>query len=102
MGAAKAANGRRAKVKSFRSSERHTRHHVVQFRGQHGDACTVHVDIYNWDVISQLVRRHLDTMASQLLPLELIDKCVGSKIWVIMKGDKGEKELDILAAVSQY
>jgi hypothetical protein len=48
------------------------------------------------------------TMASQLLPLglstltllarfivinrillELIDKCVGSKIWVVMKGDKG-------------
>ncbi|CAL5868463.1 uncharacterized protein PFLUO_LOCUS2689 [Penicillium psychrofluorescens] len=29
------------------------------------------------------------TMASQLLPLELIDKCVGSRIWVIMKGDKG-------------
>ncbi|TIA59899.1 hypothetical protein D6C77_04533 [Aureobasidium pullulans] len=28
-------------------------------------------------------------MASQLLPLELIDKCVGSRIWVIMKGDKG-------------
>jgi U6 snRNA-associated Sm-like protein LSm5 len=27
-------------------------------------------------------------MASQLLPLELIDKCVGSRIWVIMKGDK--------------
>ena len=30
------------------------------------------------------------TMASQLLPLELIDKCVGSRIWVIMKGDKGD------------
>ncbi|PNS17802.1 U6 snRNA-associated Sm-like protein LSm5 [Sphaceloma murrayae] len=29
-------------------------------------------------------------MATQLLPLELIDKCVGSKIWVIMKGDKGK------------
>jgi len=29
------------------------------------------------------------TMASQLLPLELIDRCVGSPIWVIMKGDKG-------------
>lgn len=29
-------------------------------------------------------------MASQLLPLELIDKCVGSRIRVIMKGDKGE------------
>lgn len=28
-------------------------------------------------------------MASQLLPLELIDRCVGSPIWVIMKGDKG-------------
>ncbi|KAK7967457.1 U6 snRNA-associated Sm-like protein LSm5 [Apiospora aurea] len=26
---------------------------------------------------------------SQLLPLELIDKCVGSRIWVVMKGDKG-------------
>ncbi|GAV81357.1 LSM domain-containing protein [Cephalotus follicularis] len=25
---------------------------------------------------------------SQLLPLELIDRCIGSKIWVIMKGDK--------------
>jgi len=29
-------------------------------------------------------------MATQLLPLELIDKCVGSPIWVIMKGDKGK------------
>ncbi|KAL4776330.1 LSM domain-containing protein, partial [Aspergillus nidulans var. acristatus] len=27
-------------------------------------------------------------MASQLLPLELIDKCVGSRIWIIMKNDK--------------
>ncbi|RDA95852.1 hypothetical protein CP533_5106 [Ophiocordyceps camponoti-saundersi (nom. inval.)] len=27
-------------------------------------------------------------MASQLLPLELIDKCVGSRIWVIMKDGK--------------
>ena len=25
---------------------------------------------------------------SSVLPLELIDKCIGSKIWVIMKGDK--------------
>jgi len=25
---------------------------------------------------------------TQLLPLELIDKCIGSRIWVIMKGDK--------------
>eukprot|EP00897_Mesotaenium_endlicherianum_P007838 jgi/Mesen1/7082/ME000369S06409 len=25
---------------------------------------------------------------SHLLPTELIDRCVGSKIWVIMKGDK--------------
>ncbi|KAI5848677.1 LSM domain-containing protein [Morchella snyderi] len=27
-------------------------------------------------------------MASQLLPLELVDKCVGSRIWVVMKGEK--------------
>ncbi|KAJ9082233.1 RNA-binding protein lsm5, variant 2 [Entomophthora muscae] len=25
---------------------------------------------------------------SQLLPLEIIDKCIGSKIWVVMKSDK--------------
>ena len=27
-------------------------------------------------------------MAGRLLPLELVDKCIGSRIWVIMKGDK--------------
>ncbi|KAK7468796.1 RNA-binding protein lsm5 [Stygiomarasmius scandens] len=27
-------------------------------------------------------------MASQILPLELIDRCIGSRIWVIMKGDR--------------
>eukprot|EP01128_Nolandella_sp_AFSM9_P002872 TRINITY_DN13288_c0_g1_i1.p1 TRINITY_DN13288_c0_g1~~TRINITY_DN13288_c0_g1_i1.p1 ORF type:complete len:124 (-),score=24.70 TRINITY_DN13288_c0_g1_i1:196-537(-) len=26
--------------------------------------------------------------ASQLLPLELIDRCIGQKLWVLMKGDK--------------
>eukprot|EP00011_Vannellida_sp_DIVA3-517-6-12_P002466 CAMPEP_0114625180 /NCGR_PEP_ID=MMETSP0168-20121206/11140_1 /TAXON_ID=95228 ORGANISM="Vannella sp., Strain DIVA3 517/6/12" /NCGR_SAMPLE_ID=MMETSP0168 /ASSEMBLY_ACC=CAM_ASM_000044 /LENGTH=96 /DNA_ID=CAMNT_0001836459 /DNA_START=1 /DNA_END=291 /DNA_ORIENTATION=- len=25
---------------------------------------------------------------AQLLPLELVDKCIGSRIWVIMKGNK--------------
>jgi U6 snRNA-associated Sm-like protein LSm5 len=25
---------------------------------------------------------------SHILPLELIDKCIGSKLWIIMKGDK--------------
>ena len=25
---------------------------------------------------------------SHLMPSELIDKCIGSKIWVVMKGDK--------------
>lgn len=25
---------------------------------------------------------------SHLLPLELVDECIGSKIWIIMKGDK--------------
>lgn len=28
-------------------------------------------------------------MASQLMPLELIDRCIGSRMRVIMKGDKG-------------
>ena len=27
-------------------------------------------------------------MSSSVLPLELIDKCIGSRIWIIMKGDK--------------
>mmetsp|Transcript_10138 Transcript_10138/g.19862 ORF Transcript_10138/g.19862 Transcript_10138/m.19862 type:complete len:85 (+) Transcript_10138:59-313(+) len=27
-------------------------------------------------------------MATEMLPLELIDRSVGQKIWVIMKGDK--------------
>jgi hypothetical protein len=39
-------------------------------------------------------------MASQLLPLELIDKCVGSRIWVIMKGDKGVSFWTCLRAIS--
>ncbi|KAG5560562.1 hypothetical protein RHGRI_003777 [Rhododendron griersonianum] len=38
-----------------------------------------------------VVRREEDMSSnnpSQLLPSELIDRCIGSKIWVIMKGDK--------------
>ncbi len=27
-------------------------------------------------------------MAGRLLPLELVDKCIGSRLWVIMKGDQ--------------
>jgi len=27
-------------------------------------------------------------MSSLILPLELIDKCIGSQIWVIMKSDR--------------
>jgi len=27
-------------------------------------------------------------MASQILPLELIDRCIGSRIWVVMKSDR--------------
>lgn len=29
---------------------------------------------------------------------ELIDKCVGSRIWVVMKGDKGTESLTFLAS----
>ena len=30
----------------------------------------------------------LSATMTSILPLELIDKCIGSKMWVIMKGDK--------------
>ncbi|EXX73448.1 Lsm5p [Rhizophagus irregularis DAOM 197198w] len=30
----------------------------------------------------------MTTATNQLLPLELIDKCIGSKIWVIMKSER--------------
>ena len=33
-------------------------------------------------------KREAKTNMSQLLPLELVDKCIGSKLWIIMKGDK--------------
>jgi U6 snRNA-associated Sm-like protein LSm5 len=29
-----------------------------------------------------------ERIQNQILPLALIDKCIGSKLWVIMKGDK--------------
>ncbi len=32
--------------------------------------------------------RTLQNNPSHLLPSELIDRCIGSKIWVIMKGEK--------------
>ena len=35
-------------------------------------------------------------MTSQLLPLELIDRCVGSRIWIVMKGDKGSSRSSTL------
>jgi hypothetical protein len=42
---------------------------------------------WNHPLISQSTS---DKMASQLMPLELIDRCIGSRMRVIMKGDKGE------------
>jgi hypothetical protein len=27
--------------------------------------------------------------------IELIDKCVGSRIWVVMKGDKGQQKFNV-------
>mmetsp|Transcript_4818 Transcript_4818/g.7304 ORF Transcript_4818/g.7304 Transcript_4818/m.7304 type:complete len:85 (-) Transcript_4818:23-277(-) len=27
-------------------------------------------------------------MSGRIMPLELIDKCIGSRLWIIMKGDK--------------
>ena len=46
-------------------------------------------------------QRTSNRMASQLLPLELIDKCVGSRIWVIMKGDKGKYHSFCFACASR-
>ena len=34
-------------------------------------------------------------MAGTNTATELIDKCVGSRIWVVMKGDKGTLEFQI-------
>lgn len=25
-----------------------------------------------------------------VIPLELVDKCIGSQVWVVMRGDRGE------------
>lgn len=25
---------------------------------------------------------------AQILPLELVDKCIGSRIWIVMRGEK--------------
>ncbi|EFN52729.1 hypothetical protein CHLNCDRAFT_138271 [Chlorella variabilis] len=33
-------------------------------------------------------RQNLAGNPSQILPSELIDRCVGSKVWVVMRGDK--------------
>mmetsp|Transcript_7142 Transcript_7142/g.26239 ORF Transcript_7142/g.26239 Transcript_7142/m.26239 type:complete len:96 (+) Transcript_7142:94-381(+) len=35
-----------------------------------------------------LPTKAMATNPSQLLPSELVDRCVGSRIWVIMKGEK--------------
>merc|ERR1711959_529678 len=35
-----------------------------------------------------LLEQHANMATENLLPLELIDKCVGSKIWIIMNGGK--------------
>lgn len=40
-------------------------------------------------------------MASQLMPLELIDRCIGSRMRVIMKGDKGEPSPARIGSTSQ-
>jgi hypothetical protein len=39
-------------------------------------------------------------MASQLMPLELIDRCIGSRMRVIMKGDKGEASSEAILKAS--
>ena len=38
--------------------------------------------------VAATARSPLSAPMTSILPLELIDKCIGSKMWVIMKGDK--------------
>jgi hypothetical protein len=38
-----------------------------------------------------------ERIQNQILPLALIDKCIGSKLWVIMKGDK-----ELVGTVCKY
>jgi U6 snRNA-associated Sm-like protein LSm5 len=35
-----------------------------------------------------LPAKQRETNRSHLMPSELVDRCIGSRIWVIMKGDK--------------
>jgi len=49
--------------------------------------CTISSSRHVCNVILVLVLAFgpVDLMASQILPLELIDRCIGSRIWVVMK-----------------
>ena len=38
--------------------------------------------------MAALPTKAMATNPSQLLPAELVDRCVGSRIWIIMKSDK--------------
>ena len=38
--------------------------------------------------MAALPTKAMATNPSQLLPSELVDRCVGSRIWIIMKSDK--------------
>eukprot|EP01125_Pyxidicula_operculata_P015948 TRINITY_DN5443_c1_g3_i1.p1 TRINITY_DN5443_c1_g3~~TRINITY_DN5443_c1_g3_i1.p1 ORF type:complete len:107 (+),score=16.33 TRINITY_DN5443_c1_g3_i1:316-636(+) len=39
-------------------------------------------------ITAQAQTTQVDGGLAQILPLELIDKCIGNRLWVIMKGDK--------------
>ena len=38
--------------------------------------------------MAALPTKQRDSNPSHLLPSELVDKCIGSRVWVIMKGEK--------------
>ena len=50
----------------------------------------IHPDEARWTHVALRVDDIDATIAfyTSMTPLELIDKCIGSKMWVIMKGDK--------------
>lgn len=39
-------------------------------------------------VVTLLFHLETATMASTILPLELVDRCIGSSIWVLMKNER--------------
>ena len=56
--------------------------------GRNSRTCKELNAIHRTATAMALPTKAMATNPSQLLPSELVDRCVGSRIWVIMKGEK--------------